>query len=88
MSLASRFCTTAILTLRWGFGVSSPKGIVRAATEFSDKYVEKNGLFGDLSLKMFDIKEFFPNVDVKLLEQAVYAAIEELRDMKNGWEYF
>jgi hypothetical protein len=86
LSLASRFCTTAILTLQWGFHSTSPKKVVEESTAYNERFVQWGG--GTLSMDLFDVKEFFPNVDVPLLKQAVFMALDHLRSVNSSWRYF
>ena len=86
LSLASRFCTTCILTLHWGFHTVSPKKVVQDASAYNDRFMSWGG--GSLSMDLFDVKEFFPNVDVKLLKQAVFMALDQLRSLNSSWKYF
>jgi hypothetical protein len=85
LSLGSRFCTTAITTLRWGFHCSSPKQVVRDSDDFNQGF-RKTG--GSLAMALFDVKEFFPNCEISFLRVAVQAAIEQLREKNGTWNYF
>ena len=73
--LGLRFCTSIIATLGWGFHIANPKHFVNSITEYSRNLGER--VLGVVP-ELFDLKEFFPNVDQQLLKLAIEAAVEEL----------
>jgi hypothetical protein len=83
LGIAARFCITAIKELRWGFHADNPRRIVKELKE----YLKETGERTD-SMQLFDIKEFFPNVDKEELAFAVKRAIYELRRKNPKWFYF
>ena len=86
LSQCSRFCTTGICKLHWGFHADNPKKI-RADLE---EYVQTLGVeeAALALLNMFDVREFFPNTDLALLKAVVSEMIRELRLENPEWEYF
>ena len=84
LSLCSRFCTTAVKELHWGFAAQNPRVVAHELREYNER-VEEQGEEPDLSL--WDIGNFFPNVDRAQLQFCVNQAIMEItnRDPKLRW---
>ena len=87
LSLASKFCTTALKAFRWGFNSDDPRRIVHEIRCFVNR-LEKGRGWSDTRISVADVDSFFPNMDAKLLEAGVRAAIEELQKINGTWYWF
>ena len=73
--------------LGWGFHVDAPRKVTHDLQEFNLKHStpEKRRA---LRMAMWDLQEFFPNVDRGLLRFAIGQAIQELKGRNPKWRYF
>jgi hypothetical protein len=83
LSITSRFATAAVKELNWGFGTTSPREVAHEVRGFA-----KSVKVQDLRISLWDIGDFFPNVDKGLLEFCINRAVFELTQKLPGVAYF
>ena len=86
LGLVSRFCTTAIKVLSWGFHADAPRRIAHDLLEYNEKLGK--GEASMLQAALWDIKEFFPNVDQQLFRFCIEQAAKEVQDKWPKVRYF
>jgi hypothetical protein len=85
LGLASRFCTTAVTVLNWGWNASRPSDVVRDATAFNMKLGREAS---KVSLDLGDISDFFPSVDLQKFQFCIGEALRQLLVKMPEAKYF
>jgi len=67
LSLVDKFCTAAIRTLEWGFGVETPRQVIEKLNKFN-QLTQSTCLVENISIDVFDIKEFFTHASQSILK--------------------
>ena len=80
--MSSRFCTAGVAFLNWGWYTASPKEVVDSVRAFN------GGRPGEVTVALYDVEDFFPSVDLGLLQEVVQRMVQELREKDNTMRYF
>jgi hypothetical protein len=85
LGLAAKWCIAATKELGWGYHADNPRVVAHEVREFNDAArTDKD----DVGVELYDIREFFPNVDRGDLEMVIQQAVLELSHKNPRWIWF